>query len=168
MKITTDFQPSPAEAAYVANHLRERQKDTIRQLEKSPGWMSLTNAALSRFVAVIKADGEPISLLGVADFPEPSTGLVWAMSTDEVEKYPVAFTKAVKALIENHCFFYDHLVSFVNCQDVNYQAFNDTIGFILSGEVYTNQETGDKFYRFDFTTNKGLTNMYSRGEKNDN
>jgi len=164
MNLTVDLNPTPEEASYVSNHLRNRQATTVASFDKSPGWMMMTNMEYSRFLCVIKAGEEPISLMGVVDYPEKNTGLVWVMSTNEVTKYPIAFTKEIKKLIRERCFYYDYLVSFVLLEDTNYQAFNEMIGFVYSGDVYTNRNTHHKFLRFDYTTDKGLTSMYS-GEK---
>ena len=84
------------------------------------------------------------------------------MSTDDVHKYPVAYTKEIIKLLREQK-HYDYLVSFVKEDNLSYQAFHDLVGFTFSGELYVNQEDKVRFLRFDYISNKGINTLY-KGE----
>jgi hypothetical protein len=159
MSLTIEFQPSEAEALYVADRLRERQASYLKDLQVSPGWLMITNTELSHYIWVVKAEGVPISILGIADFPEENTGLVWTMSTEDVHKHPISFTKEIINLLRTQK-YYDYLVSFVVEENTKYQAFHDFVGFTYSGEVYVAEKDKVRFLRFDYISNKGIKTLY--------
>jgi len=115
----------------------------------------------SRLVYSINTErGLPICLLGVANHPGlEDTGVVWTMSSNKVSRYPLAFVRAVRELLETACGLYSKIISYADNDNPKHKKFHEVLGMINTGETYTKQDL-QVYAAYEYMTVKGLNKLY--------
>lgn len=118
----------PAHIAHVAEHMRQADRDEVLA---SDGWTPHEALRESRsasfFTRALLIDGEPVAIfggvfLGVAVLP-------WALTTDAVERHPIAFVKASKHVVRELLVTWPHLVQCIDARHVKALRWAKALGF---------------------------------------
>lgn len=162
MKLKLNLNPSFDEASYVGETLRVQESVGLEALGCSPADSCLEGIRTSAYVGTINTEGgTPIALVGIIDHSEDEgTGIVWSMSSNMVHKYPLAFVKIMRELMEEYGGLYDRLISFASSDNAAHQRFHLTLGMLPTGEEVPIKHTPLCYKVFELMTTKGLNKLY--------
>ena len=158
MTYKLDFNPTDGEVKYIIGNVSEKQRLSLGMSKLVLQDVINVTMSKSSKMCLVKVKGVPIAIVGVGDYPfEDDTGIVWAAVSKEARQKPIAFTKALKELIECYCFKYKHLISFVAQNDGTSIRFQKTLGFVPSGDMeIVTKGVSRIVHRFDYLTRTGL------------
>jgi RimJ/RimL family protein N-acetyltransferase len=160
-EVILDFDPSIDDAKYVVYHVQKDQEKTMNMLKSAPFSQIIRNMGKSDKICSIKIDNDPVAIVGLYEYPEEEdTGYVWCVSTEHARKYPITYTKQVKKLLEEYCFRYSLIISYVDPKDQVYARWHEALGFVFAGEYTYTEMEGVTFLRFEYLTTRGLTNAW--------
>ena len=159
--------PTEQDVRDVVATLRGREINEIELLLQSPTHVAMTSVKNSQNCHAIMFDfDKPIALCGVVDYQGTTkTGLVWIMTSVEAYKYPIAFYKEVKKLVDHYETQYERLFNYVAVEAVEHQWFIDSLGFDITKQVYKNETTGQEYYMFEYISARWLEKLYKIGAK---
>mgnify|MGYP003115186901 CR=1 FL=1 len=162
MKLYINSNPSVFEATRVSKTLREDEVVPLEELGASPADSCLAGIQNSEYVFTINTEyDEPIALVGLVDHEDQKdTGIIWSLSTNRVAKYPFAFVKALRELIEEYGGLYSRLISFALADNFRHQRFHNVIGMTPTGEYVEIPDTLLTYRVYELMTTKGLNGMY--------
>jgi len=84
---------------YLAEHLRQADKDEVLASSASPLEALQESVKLSYFVKVMDVSGKPLGILGASSFQD-SDHAIWALATDEVQEHSKKFLRYSKECIK--------------------------------------------------------------------
>ena len=162
MKLHLNINPTFEEAACVGEAIREQEGLCIEALGCSPADSCLLGIRKSEYVGTIQTeDGTAIALVGIVEDDNfEDTGLVWSMSSVEVAKYPIAFVKIMRQLMEEYGGLYSKLLSLAASDNAAHQRFHLTLGMIPTGQEIPIPHTPLTYKAYELITTKGLNKLY--------
>jgi hypothetical protein len=169
MTYTLDFNPMESEVEYIVGNVSARQKASLGMSKLVLQDVINVSMSKSSKMCLVKTNNIPIAIVGVGDYPlEDDTGIVWAAVSREAKEKPIAFTKALKELIECYCFKYKHLISFVAHNDKTSERFQRTLGFIPGGDMeIVTRGVSRIVHRYDYLTRTGLAYLLDNSKDED-
>lgn len=164
MALSLQSKPSRSECKYVAANLRREEEVEFKRMMQSPGFAAMESVGSSAQSFVVRDGDEPVALCGIVDeHKDLSAGIVWLMSSNKVKKQPIAFYKIIKELVSTYGHLYDMLYNYVETSAAEHAFFIESLGFVISDEVYLNEKSGVMYYRFEYMTPKILDKLYHEG-----
>jgi hypothetical protein len=125
---------SIADAEFIAPRMREA--DAL-EVSRSGGYAPL-EALVRSFMAsegtarTVVVDGEPAAMYGLVRLNAVSPiGVPWLLTTDAIERAPVAFFKAMRATLDGWLEVFPTLVQFVDEEHVSARRFLQALGFAI-------------------------------------
>lgn len=100
------FEPATREAVlHIAAHLRaaDRVELAVTNPGQTPAEILLEALGESRWATVVRVDGEPALVYGVAQHPDPHLGVPWMLATDailRIRRYFVVHCRAEVRLMQ--------------------------------------------------------------------
>jgi hypothetical protein len=123
-----------ADAEVIAPRMREAD---IVEVQRSSGFAPL-EALVRSFMAsdggarTVVIDGEPAAMYGVVRVSAPALiGIPWLLTTESVERAPMAFFRLMRATTEEWLGEFPTLMQFVDEEHVSARRFLSALGFSL-------------------------------------
>lgn len=162
MDLHLKLNPTFEEAACVGEAIREQEGILIESLGCSPADSCLVGIRESEYIGTIQTkDGKAVALVGIVEDDNfEDTGLVWSMSSIEVAKYPLAFVKIMRQLMEEYGGLYSRLLSLASSDNEAHQRFHITLGMLPTGEELPIPHTPLTYKVYELITTKGLNKLY--------
>lgn len=162
--VTVTPNPSKEDAKIVIDNIREIEKKEIENFLHSPIFAAMDSIRGSKYSFCVKdSEGKPIALTGIADSPVDTdlrTGIVWLISSTEVQNSSLSFYKSIKNLVQTYGHMYDRLFNFVNTDATDHHKFIEALGFSLTSEVWKSEGGGIGYTLFEMITPSGLSKIY--------
>lgn len=115
----------------VASRMRKGDRDEVQASGGFRPAPALRRALqVSQLARTVFIDGEAAFMFGVSTLePDSDWAVPWLLSTDTVDRYPVAFLRATKALLAEVLERYPQLVQFVDTRYTQSLAWVERLGF---------------------------------------
>ena len=141
---------------------REQEEFNQQTLGCSPADSCLEGIKSSAYVCSINTDdGTPIALAGLVEHPEEEdTAVVWSLSSDYVQRYPMAYVKAMQRLLSEYGGLYSKCISFADSSNEGNMRFHVAIGFVSTSTQVPMEGEDTLFEVFELITTKGLNGLY--------
>lgn len=124
------IRPATAQdALYVANHLREEDRQEIEGLGHSPLALVWCVETSAHAVAFYNTHGELSGIAGVGYDDRDRVGQIWMVCTPAIEKSPVTFVRQAKLWLAEVGRDYDLLWNLMDCRNKMHHKLVKMLGF---------------------------------------
>lgn len=147
-----EARPSrPADISSLAPRLRKADLDELL----AAGYGNAEAALMEGFLSpdgcttVIRPDGEPIMMFGVAPHPHDDLiGCVWLLGTDDIARNGVTFLRHSRQFIDRFHEKYPVLMNFTDCRNAVHHRWLRWCGFMFINMVPGRGPGNHPFYEF--------------------
>lgn len=125
-------QANEVDAKFIANNLRQSDKDEFHKVTGSHDFFSQIIHGLNHEKSVTYAIelGGTVSAI-VGSIEKQDFQVVWACATDNVMNHKISFIKALRHLTKRHEIYRKPFVNYVDCENENAVKFLKASGFTL-------------------------------------
>lgn len=129
--------PEISEILYIAEHLREADKqEIIAALGKHPREALLEGCLTAKICLMfIDPNGTPTGLFGIMEDPFRSGAVAWMVSTPGIERYSVAFLRRCRGWVHTLAQEFGVLWNYVDARNTVHLRWLRWMGFTLEGPV---------------------------------